>query len=108
MAAAHVEAIISSLDGMSTDSLGGDDGAAVRLVEAARRMIARVEPPFMQVWGTSIVPMHVDVALRIVSDLGLWEAWREAGGREASLTELWNMCRVPCDIVLLRRWTHLF
>lgn len=110
MTAIDVEGIISSLDAVSADSIGGggDDvsGANVRLVEAARKMIARLEPPFMQVWGTSIVSSHVSVALKIVADIGLWEAWRDAGGKEATLTELWDMCKVTCDIVLVRTSHH--
>lgn len=100
-----VEKVISSLDQISAQSLGDEIDAGARLIEAARRMIARLESPFTQMFHLFQVPGHVAVALRILADIGLWKAWCEADGKDATLMELWEMCKVPCDSVLLRKDT---
>lgn len=101
-AISNMEDIISSLDKIDLESLSDEAAVGPQLIAAARRMIARLEPPFTQVWNTAVVPVHVTVAYKILSDIGLWEAWRAADGKEATLMELWEMCKVPCDSVLLR------
>lgn len=107
MTSPNVDHAVSILDQIDAQCLGDNPYAGAQLIEAARRMISRIEPPFMQIIHTSLTPFSVHAALKIVSDLGLWEAWRQAGGKEATITELWNLCKVTCDIVLLRMVLYL-
>lgn len=108
MASPIIDEAISTLDQIDAQSLRDNPYAGAQLIEAARRMISRLESPFMQIVHTSLLPASVHVALMIVSDLGLWEAWREAGGKESTLTELWDLCKVSCDMALFRRLLLIF
>lgn len=103
MAAIDVDSIVTSLDKIDAQSLSHDAGASGRLMEAARKIIARLELPFMQIFYTTQFPASLYASLKIVSDIGIWQTWREAGGKEATLVELWDTCSIPCDINLLRR-----
>jgi hypothetical protein len=99
---ANVQNIVANLDKISLDALDDDNDARVQVLEAARRMVARLETPFEQAWRWSWIGFNVFSVLQIIMDLGLWEEWRKAGGKEASLEELLDLCKVPCDLMLLR------
>lgn len=94
--------IVGTLDNVSLDDLGTHPGDRIAVIEAAKRMLARLETPFEQVWQLSLVGATVASAIRVIRNVGLFEAWREAGGKEASLEELWVLSKTHCDIVLLR------
>ena len=100
--ATNVESVVSILDKIDAQSLGHDAAALLQLTTAAKKLVARLESPFMQILETSVVPVQLTSALQVISDMGLWEAWRRAGGKEATLFELKEMCSVPCDTVFLR------
>lgn len=105
---AHAKDIIANLDKISLDSLGDDNDARSRVLEAARRMVARLETPFEQAWRWSWIGNNVFAVLQILMDLGVWEEWRKAGGKEASLEELLDLCKVPCDLMLLREFVYIY
>ncbi|KAK2600778.1 hypothetical protein N8I77_010286 [Diaporthe amygdali] len=102
-----VDQIVATLDGVNLDQVDSDPGARMRVIDAARRMLARVETPFERMWHVAQVNITLTAACRILVDIGLFEAWREAGGKDALLMELWELCRIHCDMALLRRLLRL-
>ncbi len=102
--AALAKEVVSNLDDIDLGNLDNDDAARSEIIAAARRLLSRLETPFEQVWRLSWVNINTFVVCQILVDLGLWEAWAAAGGCEASLEDLFGLCRTPCDMMLLRKW----
>ncbi|KAI1497679.1 S-adenosyl-L-methionine-dependent methyltransferase [Biscogniauxia marginata] len=107
MSPSAAEAIIASLDRINLESLDNDRDARLQVLEAARRMLARIETPFERAWQLSWTNGSVHAVCQVILDLGLWQAWLESGKQEVSLEELLVMCKVPCDMMLLRRLFRL-
>lgn len=96
------EEIVSYLDGVTPGTFGDDLHGRLQVTTAARRMLARVDAPFEHMWHLGSHEMLLSLC-RILTDMGLWESWREAGGHEATLAELRDQCKVPCELDFLRR-----
>ncbi|KAK6216883.1 hypothetical protein QIS74_06997 [Colletotrichum tabaci] len=103
VAALSVKQIVSALDGVTLDTCDGSEEARYQLLEASRRLIARLETPFERMWYHTWVAFNNLAIFRIMMDLGLWEGWRAAGSEEASLDELLGYCKRDCDKSLFRR-----
>lgn len=101
--AINIDDAIAMLDKIDARSLDHNAGALLRVIEGAKRLVASLESPFMNKFCTAVVPMQVTASLRVISDIGLWDAWRGGGGKEATLIELSDMCTTPCDVELLRK-----
>lgn len=97
-----VLAYLSTIDVDRLKSEAAEAGDVLTLLNAARKFVRRLESPFQRVHDVTTHATQISYCLLILEDLGVWEAWRGAGGGEASLTELWGRCKTPCDVALLR------
>ncbi|KAI1426476.1 putative O-methyltransferase [Xylaria sp. FL1777] len=110
MPSSRTKALIALLDNIQVsdcedDSRGHGDRAAI--AEATRRLLARVETPFERAWRLSWINGNAHMAVQVVMDVGIWEAWYLSKRREMSLLELHPLARIPCDLMLLRRLFRL-
>ncbi|GKT97728.1 O-methyltransferase [Colletotrichum tofieldiae] len=105
-AALSVKSILPTLDGVTLETCDGSEEARYQLLEASRRLIARLETPFERIWYHTWVSLNNLAIFRIMTDLGLWEGWRAAGCQEASLDELLGYCKRGCDKSLFRMLTE--
>jgi fumagillin biosynthesis methyltransferase len=96
-----VKNIVSALDSLSADDI--DDAERQQITEALRRSLDRLQSPFERAWEMTIAQPYLFAACQIGIDLGLWQAWRAAGGGEKTLDELLKMCQQKCDANLLRK-----
>ncbi|KAF7352951.1 Demethylsterigmatocystin 6-O-methyltransferase [Mycena venus] len=104
MALSGVDKIINVLDSISPD-LNVQEHTQV--IEALRRTLNRLQTPFERAWEMIIPQPLVFAACQTTIDLGLWEAWRSAGGGQKSLDELAELCNKNCNPNLLRRLMRL-
>ncbi|KAH7027955.1 O-methyltransferase [Microdochium trichocladiopsis] len=76
--------------------------------EAARRLLARLETPFEQVWALTFEASGIIAGLQLVQDLGIWAKWAEADaespGTSRTLDELQSWGSSKCETNLLRRF----
>lgn len=95
--------VLATLDELSLESVGNDETARRNLIASAERTLARLRTPYEQLWHFGFVGPMVFWVTRVLVDVGFFEGWAEVGGREATLHELWESCKVPhLDIELLR------
>lgn len=104
MATTNIQDVLAYISNLDVDSLKKDADAAevLTLLNAARRFVKKIESPFQRVHDVTSLSTQMSFCLLILEDLGVWESWLKAGGREASLREVWERCPTPCDIALLR------
>lgn len=102
----NIQDVLDYLNGLDVASLqeGAEAADVLTLLNTAKRFVRKLESPFQRVHDFTTLATQLTYCLLILEDLGLWAAWRAAGGGEASLTELWERCAVPCDIALLREY----
>lgn len=100
-----VQEVIATFDGLSFENLETDEKTRREIIASAERALARLRTPYEQLWNTGYVSPMVIWTTRVLVDIGLYEGWGEIEGREATLQELWEVCKVPnVDIELLRRF----
>lgn len=100
---ATVEDILATLDGLSIDKVEVDESGRRKIIASVERMLARLRTPYEVLWHIGFINPMLCWVLRVLVDVGLFEGWAENGGKEATLHELWEMCKVPrLDIELLR------
>jgi hypothetical protein len=97
--AQSIQGIMNALDSIPS---GLDGKERTQVTEALRRTLARLQTPLERSWEMMLVHPLVYAACQTGIDLGLWEAWRSAGGGQRSLAELIKMCSKDCDPNLLR------
>ncbi|KAJ7747465.1 S-adenosyl-L-methionine-dependent methyltransferase [Mycena olivaceomarginata] len=102
--AQSIQGIMNALDSIPS---GLDGKERTQVTEALRRTLARLQTPLERSWEMMLVHPLVYAACQTGIDLGLWEAWRSAGGGQRSLAELIKMCSKDCDPNLLRRLLRL-
>ncbi|TGJ86495.1 hypothetical protein E0Z10_g2248 [Xylaria hypoxylon] len=111
MSSSRAQELIALLDNIQESDYGDDsdshDGDRVAVAEAARRLLARLETPFERAWRLSWINSNIHMAVQIVLDVGIWEAWYLSKRHEISLLELHALARIPCDLMLLRRLLRL-
>ncbi|KAI0538042.1 putative O-methyltransferase [Xylaria digitata] len=110
MPSRRTEELITFLDNIQEsdyrdESSSHDDRVVV--AEAARRLLARLETPFERAWRLSWINSNIHMAVQIILDVGIWEAWYLSKRREISLLDLHALARIPCDLMLLRRLFRL-
>lgn len=98
-----VEDVLATLEGLSIDKVEADEPARRKIIASVERTLARLRTPYEVLWHIGFINPMLCWVLRVLVDVGLFEGWAENGGKEATLHELWEMCKVPClDIELLR------
>ncbi|KUI55027.1 Demethylsterigmatocystin 6-O-methyltransferase [Cytospora mali] len=102
--ATSVKDLIASLDGLPADI---SEAERMELTDALRRNLHRLQTPFERAWEMTLAAPHLYAAIKTTLDLGLWEAWRSAGGEEKSLDDLVKMCNKECNPNLLRRLVRI-
>lgn len=109
MSPTNVKELIAFLDRIPVPDYGDDpsgQGDRAVVVEAVRRLLARLETPFERAWRLSWINGNVHAAVQVVLDLGVWEAWYLSKRHEMTLLGLHALARIPCDLALLRRSTE--
>ncbi|KAI1300062.1 putative O-methyltransferase [Xylaria venustula] len=110
MPSSRAEELVALLDNIQVydceDDFNGH-GDRVAVVDATRRLLARLETPFERAWRLSWIDGNVHAAIQVIMDVGIWEGWRLSKRREISLPELHALARIPCDLMLLRRLFRL-
>ncbi|KAJ7276186.1 putative O-methyltransferase [Mycena haematopus] len=101
------QSIPNIIDALNDISPGLDDRERIQVTQTLRRALDRLQTPFERAWDMIIIQPMVYAACQTGVDLGLWEAWRSAGGGQKSLAELVKMCNKDCDPNLLRRLMRL-
>ncbi|KAM7223204.1 O-methyltransferase domain containing protein [Rhypophila decipiens] len=99
--------IIAAFESISHGSFEGNEVERLRFRAAARRLLARVESPYERAWGFCFEHPVVFASLQTTIDLGIWKAWREAGGGEKSIDELVKLSSAEVTSNLLRRLFRL-
>lgn len=100
-----VQGVLATLDGLSFESLEADETARRKIIVSAERALARLRTPYEQLWHFGFAGPTVLWVTRVLVDVGFFEGWAEAGGREATLHELWESCKnLHLDIELLRKY----
>ncbi|GAW11974.1 hypothetical protein ANO14919_013290 [Xylariales sp. No.14919] len=110
MPSTRAKELIAFLDDIQqSDYIDDPDsyGDRIAVAEAARRLLARFETPFERAWRLSWINSNIHMAVQIVLDVGIWEAWYLSKRHEISLLELHALARMPCDLMLLRRLFRL-
>lgn len=98
--ATSVKDLIASLDGIPSNI---NDAERMELTDVLRRNLHRLQTPFERAWEMTLAHPHVYAAIKTMLDLGIWEAWRLAGGGEKSTDELVAMSNnKECSPNLLR------
>lgn len=99
--ATDIETVITFLNNVDAEELRkhATTGDTLRALTAARKFLRKLQSPFQRV-EQHLCNQDSACGISILSDIGLWEAWRAAGGKEATLDELWELCK-HCDITLL-------
>ena len=93
---------VSLLDRVDHDELLGDDTARRQILDAARRLVTRLETPFEIVTALCFDHPVIYASLQTCLDMGLWEKWCDSGGGQKSLAELVELLSVDCEANLLR------
>lgn len=94
---------IDTLDGFRCDEI--DELERLKVREAARRLLARVESPYERAWGFCFEHPAVFAALQTCINVGLWQAWTNcagAGDEEKSIDELAKLTNFGGDTNTLR------
>ncbi|KAI0869230.1 putative O-methyltransferase [Hypoxylon argillaceum] len=101
MSPTNVKELIAFLDRIPVSDYGDDpcgQGDRAVVVEAVRRLLARLETPFERAWRLSWINGNVHAAV---------QAWYLSKRHEMTLLELHASARIPCDLALLRRMFRL-
>lgn len=98
--------LVVALDSFNLEQCIDNPTCRLDVIESAKSVIARLESPFERVFYGVYPGVTVLTICRIFRDLGIWKAWREAGGKDASLEELRALGK-PSDINLLREYEIL-
>ncbi|KAI0798991.1 putative O-methyltransferase [Xylaria sp. FL0064] len=110
MPSTRAQELIAILDSIQLADCEDDSdghGDRVTIAEATRRLLARVETPFERAWRLSWINGNTHMAVQVIMDVGIWDAWYVSKRREMSLSELHTLARIPCDLTLLRRLFRL-
>ncbi|KAI0521332.1 putative O-methyltransferase [Xylaria bambusicola] len=110
MPSTRAAALIALLDNIQVIDCEDDfdgQGDRVAVAEATRRLLARLETPFERAWRLSWINGNTHMAVQVIMDVGIWEAWYLSKQREISLVELHALARTPCDLRLIRRLFRL-
>lgn len=97
-----LEEITSLLEQVDGEAFAGDKAARLQAIDAAKRMITRLQTPF-EISQVAFHILSVRAAVHTLMDLGIWQAWYKAGGGERSISEIVEMGKVNCDPVLIRK-----
>lgn len=100
-----VQDVLATLGELSFESVGDDETARRELIASAERALARLRTPYEQLWNFGFASPMVLWVTRALVNVGFFEGWAEVGGKEATLHELWELCKVShLDIELLRKF----
>ncbi|KAF8211438.1 putative O-methyltransferase [Mycena galopus ATCC 62051] len=98
--AKSVQEIVDALNSISPVLTAAEH---TQITEALRHTLDRLQTPLERTWEMFMYQPLVYAACQTGTDIGLWEAWRSAGGGQKSLVELVELCKKNCDPNLLRR-----
>lgn len=85
----------------------GDEGSRLAVLDAARRLVSRLETASEQASRLSFDQPVIFAAVQVLVDVGIWEAWAESGGGERNVGELARLAETAIEIGLVRMYTHL-
>ncbi|KAI0408341.1 putative O-methyltransferase [Xylaria palmicola] len=99
--------LISALEGIGAEDFKSNDGDRLRLVEAAKKFLSRVETKEERLFDITFGQPIVFAALKTLLDLGLWKKWATSDDAPKSVNELSELCTPKCEPNLLRRLLRL-
>ncbi|KAK5626322.1 hypothetical protein RRF57_002037 [Xylaria bambusicola] len=99
----NLEGLIATLNGIEAGDFEGNDAGRLKLIEATKKLLVRVEAKEERWFDLPIVFAAVEILL----SLGLWQKWAAADGASKSAGELCELCTPKCDINLLRHLLKL-
>ncbi|KAH8645766.1 putative O-methyltransferase [Xylariales sp. PMI_506] len=103
----HTVDIVATLNAIHPEHLGKGEFERLRVVDAARQLLARLESPLERASALCFEHPVVFAALQTFLDVGLWKAWTAAGGTEKSVDELVALTTPTVDTNVLRRFFRL-
>ncbi|GAP91262.1 putative winged helix-turn-helix transcription repressor DNA-binding [Rosellinia necatrix] len=101
------QGLIDTLDGIGVGDFEANDLERLQLIEAAKRLLSRIETREERMYDITFTEPIVFAALQILLDLGIWKQWTMARGVSKSVDELSELCTARCDPNLLRRLLRL-
>ncbi|KAI0159564.1 S-adenosyl-L-methionine-dependent methyltransferase [Xylariaceae sp. FL1272] len=90
-----------------TSSEGLSDVQRFATIEAAQKLISRLQTKEERAYEIGFTWPVVFASLQTCLDVHLWEGWRNAGRDEMTLSELCKLCEPEVDPKLLRRMLRL-
>ncbi|KAI0514947.1 putative O-methyltransferase [Xylaria bambusicola] len=103
----NLEELITTLNGIEAGNFKENDIDRLKLIEAAKKLLVRVEAKEERWFDLVFSQPIVFAALEILLDLGLWQKWTVIDGASKSVDELCELCTPKCDLNLLRRLLKL-
>ncbi|CAJ2504966.1 Uu.00g123600.m01.CDS01 [Anthostomella pinea] len=96
------EELLTALGSISSGDFEGNGVQRLKFVEAAKKLVSRLETNVEKIFDITFAQPAVFAALQTCLDLGLWEAWTAAGGGAKSVEELSKLCKQDVDPNLAR------
>lgn len=98
--------VTKTLDSIQAESFT-TDAERHEAMEAARRLVARLETPFERTFSLVWAIPALLAGLRICQDLGIWQKWTQQCSTSSnipqSLDKILAMAEVPVEANLLRK-----
>ena len=95
--------LIQVLEGIDKASFASNESDRVRVKEAARAALRRLQTPWDIAEEHGWQAILSLTTIKTLIDCGLWKKWVEAGGKASTTPELATLCG-NIDAVLLSKW----
>lgn len=96
----------ATLDSIQPD-LFKDDTERFEAMEAAKRLVARLETPFERILSLTATIPQLIAGLQVCSDLGIWRNWatqcKASGNTPQHINSILEMSEVSIEAGLLRK-----
>lgn len=95
----------ATIDSIQTDSFK-NDAERFEVMEAAKRLVARLETPFERTFSLTLTNPVLIAGLQLCGDLGIWRNWtkqcKTSGNTAQHIDSVVAMSEVPVEANLLR------
>ncbi|KAI0026143.1 S-adenosyl-L-methionine-dependent methyltransferase [Xylariomycetidae sp. FL0641] len=98
---------MAALDSITPSDFEGNHTDRLRCVEAARKLINRLQSSDEKMYDIGFSQPVVFAAIQTCHDLGIWENWRAAGVGAQTVDEICKLAKTGCDPKLLSRLLRL-